>query len=158
MVETDQNSNLLMQMHLGRRTKVRIGRFGPVPVMKQRRRSSEAPSFLRLLRFFAAKPGPARFPIRKGVCAADGTDGAHDSGDMFQEPADVEFSRWLKWAALSRRLSQNSSWIESLGKPTSTTDEDITQFLTAPLFSSPRNRVFHFPIPLDMFRIGFGVC
>ncbi len=61
--------------------------------------SQTAPSFLRFLRLFAAKPGPARFPIRGGAFSAEYADG---SGDKFREPTAVRSSRLLKLAALSR--------------------------------------------------------
>ena len=46
----------------------------PRPVMEQCRESSEAPSFLRFLRLFAAKPGPARFRSGEGVLSTDVAD------------------------------------------------------------------------------------
>ena len=44
------------------------------PALKQYSQSSVAPSFLRLLRFFAAKPGPARFRSGEGFLSTDVTD------------------------------------------------------------------------------------
>ena len=49
------------------------------------RESSEAPSFLRLLRLFAAKPGPARFRSGEGFFTAEGTQNADKGGDIYPQ-------------------------------------------------------------------------
>ena len=72
------------------------------PALRQCRENSEAPSFLRLLRFFAAKPGPARFRSGAGFFAAD------RGADMFREATAVVSSRRLRLAALSRDAATDS--------------------------------------------------